>query len=80
MVRGSEQPRLKKLYDKTYNQYRGGAYYDARKRRFVRYWASNTPGYTKYLRRQTNKKIRRSDELYQGGLYKKAFEYWWAIF
>lgn len=72
--------RLKKLYDDTKNSCRGGAWYDDEKERYIRYPSSNTPGYAKSLRRITNKKIRKSKDLLNHGLYKKIHDYWWSLF
>lgn len=33
----------------------------------------------RYLKRMSNKSIRRSDEVYRGGAYKKQYEYWWNL-
>ena len=75
-----ERLRLKKLYKQTKYSCRGGAWYDDEKERYIRYFASNTPGYTKMLRRISNRKVRKSKEVLNHGLYKKAYDYWWVLF
>lgn len=72
--------RLKKLYESTKNSYGAGAWFSDRKQRYIRYAPSNTPGYTKYLRRISNRKVRHRKELLNHGAYKKAFDYWWTLF
>ena len=74
-----EQRRLKKLYMDTRTTYRGGAYYDDSKGRYVRWYNSRTPGYTKMIRRWANKKVRRMFDNLSHGLYKRAFDYWWKL-
>lgn len=74
------QRRLKKLYEDTKNSCRAGAWYDDDKERYIRYSPSNTPGYTKSLRRITNKKIRKNGDLLNHGLYKRIHDYWWTLF
>ena len=75
-----EHRRLKKLYEKTKHSYGAGAWYDDDKERYIRYSPSNTPGYTKYLRLMSNRKVRHSKELLNYGSYKKAYDYWWILF
>lgn len=73
--------RLKKLYEETKHSYGSGAWYDEEKGRYIRYYPSSSTGYTKYLRRISNRKIRRMKEMsLKGCQYKKAFDYWWTLF
>lgn len=58
----------------------GFAYFNEKKNRYIQYSASNTPGYTKLLRRISNKKIRKATDLPRKGNYKKLFDYWWTLF
>ena len=74
-----EKRKLKKLHEETKNSCLGGAYYDDRKKRIVKYSLNSGSGTTKAIRRQANKRIRKQDEAYQGGEYKKAYDYWWEI-
>lgn len=76
----NERKKLKKLYRKTKNSCRGGAWYNDDKERYIRYSASNTPGYSKYLRKLSNRKLRHSNDVLNYGLYRKIFDYWWVLF
>lgn len=46
---------------------------------FKRY---DTPSNSKFLKRQSNKKIRRmnTEDAMRGGEYKKVFDYWWELY
>lgn len=35
--------------------------------------------YQRFLKRSSNKKLRRDNNVLHGGQYKKAFEYWWEL-
>lgn len=72
--------RLKKLSEATEGYSPGGAWYNPDKKRYVRYHGSNTPGYTKFLRRMSNRKVRKYGELLNNSLYKKAYDYWWILY
>lgn len=79
--------RKKKLL-KTYEQikhmkkhYTGsGVWYDEDRGFYYKYTASNTPGYAKMLRRISNKKVRKSAELGNHGVYRKSYDYKWELF
>lgn len=81
------QNRRKKLM-KTYSQIKGmrkhlhpgGVWYDEERGFFYKYTASNTPGYTKLLRKQSNKKIRQSTDNLSHGDYRKLYDYKWILF
>lgn len=76
-----EKLKLKRLYNETKNGYRSGAFYNERKQRIVRFNATNTPGYRKYLRRLSNKRLRHYKNLpLNHSSYKKLFDYWWILF
>lgn len=75
-----ERRRLKKLYEQTKYSGCGGAWYDDEKQRYIRYFSSNKPGYTKMLRRISNRKVRKSKELLNYGLYRKTYDYWWILY
>ena len=70
--------RLKKLCSLTGYGVTGGAYYDAKKRRTVRYYISDYPC-AGYLRRQANRAVRRARDVPDGGRYKKVYDYWWNV-
>ena len=70
--------RLKKLCALTGNGVTGGAYYDTKKRRAVRYYVSGYPCAV-YLRRQANRAVRRARNVPDGGGYKRVFDYWWEV-
>lgn len=75
-----ERRRLKKLAKKTYPCYAGGAYFDENKGRYVRLYISGRSGFPKYLRKMTNKRLRRSKETFKYSEYKKILDYWWTLF
>lgn len=75
-----DKHRLKKLYDKTKNSYGAGAWYNEKKERYIRFYSSNTPGYTKYLRRIANRKVRRAKIPLKYSQYKKLYDYWWTLY
>ena len=72
--------RLLKTYQKTKHSYGSGVWFNDRKGFYVRYSASRTPGYTKYLRRLSNRKVRRNKDFYNYGSYRKLYDYWWTLF
>lgn len=72
--------RLKKLYNETKNTYRAGAYYNEDKKRYIKYRPSNTPGHAKYLRKMSNRRVRRNVAIPKGSTYKKLFDYWWELY
>ena len=73
--------RLKKLFDETQNSYGNGAYFDRRKKRIIKCSFSNGSTYPKYLKRQSNKKIRKIKHyLIKRGDYKKLYDYWWMLY
>ena len=71
--------RLKKLYDETKQHFLCGAFYDDDKNRYVKYSLSDI-GQSKYYRNLANRKVRHSDDIQSGGSYRKAYDYWWALF
>ena len=72
-----EKHRLRKLYEATYkHSYKfGGAWYNPKKRRFVRVASTSSSGLTKEIKRSCNKRIRRAENLPNGNAYRKASEY-----
>lgn len=76
-----DNKRLQRLYDETRNSCCSGAYYDKRKERIIQYSLSNGSSYPKYLKRQSNKRIRKSRRyLLKRGHYKKLYDYWWLLY
>jgi hypothetical protein len=79
--------RRKKLM-KTYKEVEGmrkhytgsGVWYDEERGFFYKYTASNTPGYAKFLRRRTNKKLRQTKAALNHGDYRRVYDYKWALF
>lgn len=71
---------LMKTYMKTRNSYGAGVWFDEDRNLYIKYSPSNTPGYTKYLRRLSNRKVRRAKEHYNHSSYKKLYDYWWTLF
>ena len=73
--------RLKRLYEKTNNASSGaGAWYSHKKKRYIKSVPSTTSGYTKFLRRISNKKYRKHNEIHNFSTYKKLFDYWWTLY
>lgn len=72
--------RLKKLYNETKNGFGVGAYYNEKKKRYIKYSPSNTPGYAKSLRRISNRRVRKGDIPLKGSSYKKMYDYWWELY
>lgn len=73
--------RLKKLYESTKHSYGRGAYYDTKKKRFIRYTARRKSAYPRFLRKKANRTVRRNkSESMNHGSYRKQFDYWWELF
>lgn len=71
-----EKRRLRNLYYETKGRYGPGAFWSDRKERFMRWYGNG-----KELRTIANRKVRRrKNELYNKGLYKKIYDYWWELF
>lgn len=79
-----DRRRMKKLYDETKTKLIGGAFFDKSKGRIIRFSYSDNPrgreSMTKYLKRQSNKRVRKSDELYERGTYRRVYDYRWMLF
>lgn len=73
-----DKRRLAKLYYETKSQYGSGAYYDDDKRRYIRYYPAQV-GFTKFLKRYSNKRARKSSEIPQYSGHKKNTDYWWIL-
>ena len=77
-----EKRRLKLLFEKTKHNVGGGAYFDEGKQRIVKYSLSNRghgKSLTKFLKNESNRKIRRLHERLDRGSYKKIFDYWYEL-
>lgn len=70
--------RLKRLLLKTKRYYGVGAYFDSRKNRIIRYSCHNEWVKT-HSRRITRRKLKLTDDVYNGCSYKKLYDYWWEI-
>ena len=66
--------KLEKLAYETKHSYRGGVYYDDYKGRILRYWIGK-----RFLKKERSKATRRMKDISNGSMYKKAFDYWWAV-
>lgn len=74
-----ERRKLRKLA-KNRTGWRGGAYYDEEKKRYIRYWMSKRNHLTGYWKKQCNKQVRRADNLFgKGNSYRKCAEYRWKF-
>lgn len=69
--------RLQKLSRKTKHCYRGGAFYDDDKQRYVRVYLSKS-GYARWIRKRAQRKVRRSD-VHSHNHYRKVYDYWWEL-
>ena len=76
----NRRKKLARTYAETKNSYGSGVWFDEDKNRYIKYTASNTPGYTKLLRRISNKKVRKAVDIGNYSAYRKCFDYWWELF
>lgn len=67
--------RLEKLAKKTHHSYRGGAYYDKDKHRYIRYGAA-PPRIKKSYKKVARCKVRRAANLINYNGYRKEYDYW----
>ena len=72
--------RLTKTWEATKTKCCGGVWYDEERDRYIRFTASNTPGYAKQLRRISNKKVRKAADVGNHGYYRREFDYKWTLF
>ena len=75
-----DKRKLDSLYQETKHQYGSGVYFDEYKQRYIRYYTSGRSGYTKFLKRKTNKKVRKDNNLPRYSGYKRCYDYWWILF
>lgn len=71
-----EKKKLRKLYEETKNGYGAGAWKDD-DGRIKKYWVS--PDAKKYLKRLCSKAARKTENLSDGSVYKRSFDYWWTL-
>lgn len=74
-----DKHKLKKLYEETRTKYGSGVYYNEDKGRLIFYSARGS-GCPKELRRRSNKKLRRSKDTLNHGLYRRIYDYWWELY
>ena len=78
-----ENRRLEKLYGETKSRYGGGAYFNKKKERIVRYYIyskSHGGNPRKYFSRVGNRRIRRmGEELPKKSAFKRYFDLWWTL-
>lgn len=72
------QRKLKQLYEATKNAYGGGGAWKNEENRIVQYW--DCPGAKRFLKRHSAKIIRKTTVISNGMAYRKAFDYWWALY
>ena len=70
--------RLKKLYEETKYSYGAGAWYDERKKRYIKY-SVGSKEIKKYLKKLSSRKARRYKGEMQNCDYKRTFDYWWEL-
>lgn len=78
----------KKRLLKTYHEVEGtrkhctgsGVWYDEDRGFYYKYTSSNTPGYAKMLRRISNKKVRKTTDVGNHGVYRKSYDYKWTLY
>lgn len=76
----ARRKKLLKTYNETKNSYGSGVAFDEDRKFYYKYTASNTPGYTKSLRKISNKKVRRATNVGNYGDYRKNYDYNWVLF
>ena len=75
-----DKNRLEKLYKETGKIWWSGAYYDKDKNRYIRiYSCDNRAGNGRYLKKRSNKKVRKSKNSFNYCQYKKLFDYWYYL-
>lgn len=76
----NRKKRLLKTYRQTKTNYGAGVFFDEDKGRYIRYYPSNTPGYTKTLKKISNRKVRHAKEVGSHSVYKRHYNYRWIVF
>lgn len=72
--------KLVKTYNETRHSYGSGVGFDESRNFYYKYTASNTPGYTKELKRISNKKVRRATDIGSHNSYRRKYDYYWILF
>ena len=73
--------KLIKTYKETKNSCGSGVGYNKDRNFYYKFVSSNTPGYSKYLKRLSNKKIRQAkNSVGSFGAYRKLYDYKWQLF
>ena len=70
--------RLRKLYEETKHSYGAGAWYNERKRRYIKY-TCGSQNIKKCLKKLSRKRARDFKGDMQNSDYKKTFDYWWNV-
>ena len=76
----ARRKKLAKTHKETKTNCCCGVWFDEDRNRYIKFTASNTPGYAKMLRRISNKKIRKTLDIGNYGMYRKSYDYWWTLF
>ena len=76
----SRRKKLLNTYNKTKTSCGSGVWYDDERGFYYKYTASNTPGYAKSLRKIGNKKVRKAFDVGNHSMYRKQYDYKWALF
>ena len=76
----NRRKKLVKTYEETKTKCCAGVWYDEERNRYIKFTASNTPGYTKQLRRISNKKVRKAADVGNHGAYRREYDYKWTLF
>lgn len=71
--------KLRKLYCATKHSYIAGVFYDTQKQRYIRFSPNRGSGYTKYLRRKSNKQVRKSQDKMNYSTYRRRYDYLWEL-
>lgn len=75
----TEKHRLEQLAHETQTKYRGGAFWDEKQKRYLKWSFSDHSKTPSKLKRQSNKKIRKTNQIPNFGGYRKVFDYWWTL-
>ena len=76
----NRRKKLVRTYNETKNHYGSGVWFDEDRNRYIKCSASNTSGYAKQLRRISNKKVRKSSDVGNHAVYRKAYDYKWELY
>lgn len=76
----NRRKKLARTYEETKYGYGSGVWYDEERGYYYKYSATNTPGYTKLLKRISNKKVRQAAEVGNYGDYRRNYDYKWVLF